>query len=220
MIGSSDSLEPFHAAHAREVAGWAATAGEARRWGGQAVVWPVAASVFSVWHADPDVRPSSSSAAYCSATARSGSTRKSARSFARIIVRPERRGQGLERLLVTLLLEQAAQTDYRAAFVRVAPDSAAALACYRRAGFVPVGEEERLASNEGQPLDYVWLRRELGPAHAAMKLESSSGRVMSDGGWLRSSPVDSSSRSLNHMSNASLDRENVSSACAKSGVSM
>ena len=159
-MGSSDSLEPFRAAHAREVAGWAATAEEARRWGGQAAVWPVAASVFSAWHADPDVWPF--------VLVRSGvllgygevwiDTEEREVELGRIIVRPEHRGQGLGRLLVTLLLEQAAKTGYRAAFVRVTPNNAAALACYRRAGFAPVGEEERLAFNKGQPLAYVWLR--------------------------------------------------------------
>ena len=159
----TDSLAPFHAAHARELAGWAATAEEARRWGGQDVVWPMAASVFSAWHADPGVRPF--------VLARGGvllgygevwiDADEREVELARVIVRPERRGQGLGRLLVRLLLEQAAETGYQAAFVRVVPDNAGALACYRRAGFGPVGELERLAFNEGQPLDYVWLRREL-----------------------------------------------------------
>ena len=162
-MGSPGSLEPFRAAHAREVAGWAATAEEARRWGGQAVVWPVAASVFSAWHADPGVRPFvlvhrgillGYGEVWIDAEEREVE-------LARIIVRPERRGQGLGRLLVTLLLEQAAATGYQAAFVRVAPENAAALACYRRAGFTPVSEAERLAFHEGQPLEYVWLRRAL-----------------------------------------------------------
>jgi ribosomal protein S18 acetylase RimI-like enzyme len=82
--------------------------------------------------------------------------------LARIIVPPERRGRGIGLQLVTLLLTQAAETGYRDAFVRVAPDNAAALACYRRAGLAPVSEVERLAFNAGQPLEYVWLRRELG----------------------------------------------------------
>jgi ribosomal protein S18 acetylase RimI-like enzyme len=163
VTGPSDTLEPFRTAHARELAGWAATAAEARRWGGQDVVWPVAASVFSAWHADLDVRPF--------VLSRSGvllgygevwiDAEEHEVELARIIVRPGQRGRGIGRLLVTLLLEQAAETGYRAAFVRVAPDNAAALACYRHAGFAPVGEEERLAFNEGQPLEYVWLRHEL-----------------------------------------------------------
>ena len=123
----TDSLAPFHAAHARELAGWAATAEEARRWGGQDVVWPMAASVFSAWHADPGVRPF--------VLARGGvllgygevwiDADEREVELARVIVRPERRGQGLGRLLVRLLLEQAAETGYQAAFVRVVPDNAA-----------------------------------------------------------------------------------------------
>jgi len=129
VSGPSDSLEPFRPAHAGELAGWVATAEEARRWGGQAVVWPVAASVLSVWHADPGVRPF--------VLIRRGvllgygevwiDAEEPEVELARIIVRPDRRGQGMGRLLVTLLLEQAAQTGFRAAFVRVAPDNAAAV---------------------------------------------------------------------------------------------
>jgi len=127
------------------------------------VAWPVAASVFSAWHADPGVRSF--------VLIRSGvllgygevwiDAEEREVELARIIVPPERRGERLGRLLVTLLLEQASQTGYQAAFVRVAPGNAAALACYRHAGFAPVSAEERLAFNAGQPLEYEWLRRVL-----------------------------------------------------------
>ena len=43
---------------------------------------------------------------------------------------------------------------------------------------------------------------------------------MPAGGWFRSRPVESSSRSLNHRSNGSRDEENAARAAAKSGVSM
>ena len=65
------------------------------------------------------------------------------------------------RLLVSKLLEQAAPTGYPAAFVRVVPENGAALACYRAAGFTPVSAEEQGRFNEGQPVEYVWLRRAL-----------------------------------------------------------
>ena len=62
---------------------------------------------------------------------------------------------------MTLLLEQAAETGYPAAFVRVAPENAAALACYAAAGFAPVTPDERRRFNAGQPVAYAWLRRDL-----------------------------------------------------------
>jgi ribosomal protein S18 acetylase RimI-like enzyme len=83
--------------------------------------------------------------------------------LARIIVRPERRGHGVGRLLVSRLLEKAVQTGHPAALVRVVPENGAALACYRAAGFAPVSGGERRRFNEEQPLEYVWLRRALGP---------------------------------------------------------
>jgi ribosomal protein S18 acetylase RimI-like enzyme len=156
-------LEPFQTAHAAEIAGWATTAEEARRWGGRETAWPVASSVFDSWHADPEVHayvlveagePLGYGEVWVDADEREVE-------LGRIIVAPERRGQGLGRLLVTLLLEQAAPTGYPAAFVRVAPDNAAALACYAGAGFAAVTPDERRRFNEGQPVAYAWLRREL-----------------------------------------------------------
>ena len=156
-------LERFRQRHAAEVAGWAATPEEARWWGGHATQWPVDASALSAWHADPDVRPyvlvdAGTPAGYGEVWV---DEEEQEVELGRIIVAPERRGQGLGRLLVSLLLEQAAQTGYPAAFVRVAPDNAAALACYAGAGFAPVTPDERRRFNEGQPVAYAWLRREL-----------------------------------------------------------
>jgi ribosomal-protein-alanine N-acetyltransferase len=156
-------LEPFQTAHAAEIAGWPTSAEEARRWGGHATPWPVAASAFDRWHDDPDVH------AYVLVEAGEllgygevwVDQDEREVELGRVIVRPQRRGQGLGRLLVGLLLQRVAQTGYPTAFVRVAPDNAAALACYAGAGFAAVTPDERRRFNEGQPVAYAWLRREL-----------------------------------------------------------
>lgn len=156
-------LEPFASAHGALVVRWASSPEEVRRWAGASERWPLQSETLAAWHEDPDVhpylllegdRPAAYGEVWVDAEEREVE-------LARIIVRPGRRGQGLGRALVALLLEQAAGTGYPAAYVRVAPDNARALACYCGAGFTPVPEAEWLQFNAGQPLAYVWLRRPL-----------------------------------------------------------
>jgi [ribosomal protein S18]-alanine N-acetyltransferase len=157
------TLKPFRVTDADDVAGWPSSAEEALRWGGRDVPWPLDRSVIRAWHADPDVQPyvlqeRGVPIAYGELWADDDEREVE---LGRIIVRPERRGRGVGRLLVGKLLEQATSTAYPAAFVRVVPENGAALACYRAAGFTPVSAEEQGRFNEGQPVDYLWLRRAL-----------------------------------------------------------
>ena len=156
-------LERPRASDTDVIAGWATSAGEARWWGGHAVLWPVDPSIFRAWHADPDVRPyvlreDGVLLAYGEVWVDDDEQEVE---LGRIIVRPERRGRGVGRRVVRLLLDQAAQTGYRTAFLRVAAENAAALVCYQAAGFVPVPADEQRKFNQGQPVEYVWLRQAL-----------------------------------------------------------
>ncbi len=108
-------LEPPHASDAQDIAGWATSADEARWWGGHTVTWPVDPSIFCAWHEDPDVRPyvlreDGDLLAYGEVWVDDDEQEVE---LGRIIVRPERRGRGIGRLLVSLLLDQATQTGYR-----------------------------------------------------------------------------------------------------------
>lgn len=157
-------LEPLHPSDAQHIVRWATTAEEARWWGGQGVRWPVSASILRGWHADPDVWPyvlreDGVPLAYGEVWVDDDEQEVE---LGRIIVRPERRRQGVGRLVVSLLVEQAALTGYRTAFLRVAAENGAALVCYQAAGFVPVPADEQRAFNQGQPIEYVWLQRDLG----------------------------------------------------------
>jgi ribosomal protein S18 acetylase RimI-like enzyme len=159
-------LEHPHASEAKVIAGWATSADEARWWGGHAVVWPVDPGLLLAWYAQPDVRPyvlreDGVPLAYGEVWVDADEQEVE---LGRIIVRPERRGQGVGRLVVSLLMDQATQTGYRSAFLRVAAENAAALACYQAAGFVPVPAPEQREFNQGQPIEYAWLRRDLGGA--------------------------------------------------------
>ncbi len=161
----SGFLRGFRESHAREVARWATSIEEVRRWAGSAGGWPVDASAFRRWHADPDVKPY----VLCDGEEPVGygevwtDEPEQEVELARIIVSPDRRGHGVGRRLVRLLLQQASLSGLPDAFVRVVPENDAALACYRGAGFSPVSEPEREEFNRGQPVDYVWMHYPLAP---------------------------------------------------------
>ncbi len=162
-MAHSESLLEFGDAHAREVAGWATSIEEVRRWAGSEPGFPVDVSVFDRWHADPDVKFYIS----CDGDALIGygevwvDEAEREVELGRIIVRPASRGRGAGKRLVRLLLERASLSGLADAFVRVVPENAVAIACYRSAGFSPVPETEREQYNRGQPVDYVWMRRSL-----------------------------------------------------------
>lgn len=78
--------------------------------------------------------------------------------LARIIVAPGVRGRGVGRRLVRGLAELALRVGYTEIFLRVHPGNAAALRCYRGAGFLPVDPALAAEWNTPQPVAYVWLR--------------------------------------------------------------
>lgn len=80
--------------------------------------------------------------------------------LARIVVAPDVRGKGLGRLLVRGLLARAVAAGHRNVFLRVHPDNATALRCYRAAGFVPVDPAPAETWNKTQPVDHLRLRHD------------------------------------------------------------
>lgn len=162
-MAHSEFLLEFRDAHAREISRWATSVEEVRRWSGSDTGFPVDVSVFRRWHADPDVKPY----VLCDGAALIGygevwvDEAEHEVELGRIIVSPARRGRGVGKRFVRLLLKRAARSDFPDAFVRVVPDNHGAIACYRSAGFSLVPESEREQYNRGQPVDYVWMRHPL-----------------------------------------------------------
>ncbi len=159
-MARSESLICFEDAHAVEVARWPASMDEVRRWAGASTGFPVSASVFGRWHADPDVHPyvlceGERPVAYGEVWT---DEEEQETELARLIVKPSDRGRGLGKRLTGLLLARAARFGYPEAFVRVVPDNRVAISCYRSAGFSPIPDHEREEFNRGQPVDYVWMR--------------------------------------------------------------
>ncbi len=79
--------------------------------------------------------------------------------LARLLVAPERRGQGVGRVFVRALVEQARRThpELPLVFLRVRPDNARAIRAYAAAGFVDVPADEQPEWNEGQRFEYHWM---------------------------------------------------------------
>jgi ribosomal protein S18 acetylase RimI-like enzyme len=161
----SESLLEFRDSHAGEVARWATSFDEVRKWAGGDAGWPFDVSVFRRWHEDPDVKPyvlcrGDVLIAYGEVWIDDAENEVE---LGRIIVNPANRGLGVGRRFVRLLLERASHSGFPDAFVRVVPDNSAAIACYRSAGFSRVPEAEREEYNHGQPVDYIWMHYPLNP---------------------------------------------------------
>jgi len=162
-MAHSEFLLKFRDAHAREISRSATSVEEVRRWSVSDTGFHVDVSVFQLWLADPDVNPY----VLCDGAALIGygevwvDETEHEVELGRIIVRPESRSCGVGKRFVILLLERAALSGFPDAFVRVVPDNHVAIGCYRSAGFSLVPESVRERYNQGQPVDYVWMRHPL-----------------------------------------------------------
>jgi ribosomal protein S18 acetylase RimI-like enzyme len=151
------SLTPFEG-DAATVAGWLRSPKEAALWAG-VTEWPVPASLFAEWHADPDVvafllvDDGGEAVAYGELWQENQEAE-----LARLVVDPARRGRGLGRLLVGALIAEARSRGLEEIWLRVVPDNEAAVRCYLGAGFVRASPDEEAAFNVGQPRVYAWMR--------------------------------------------------------------
>jgi [ribosomal protein S18]-alanine N-acetyltransferase len=153
------ALRPFDEAHASEVLAWARTPEEAEQWASVPFL-RLRPSLFREWHTDPDVTP------YVALLAGEPSAygevwddhEENEAELGRIIVAPRRRGFGVGRRFVSLLVAEAVTRGFSAIWVRVRPGNAAAEACYRAAGFVRTTPAQEDTFNLDQPRVYAWMR--------------------------------------------------------------
>jgi ribosomal-protein-alanine N-acetyltransferase len=150
-------LRPFDPALADDVAAWAGSREERLAWCSRA---EVDAATVRAWADEDDVATfllldGRTPIAYGEAWV---DDEEGEVELARLIVRPDRRGEGVGRTLVEALVAHAHRL-HPLATMRVVPENAAARRCYAAAGFVRVGPEEEQAWNAGQPTAYVWMVR-------------------------------------------------------------
>jgi ribosomal protein S18 acetylase RimI-like enzyme len=79
--------------------------------------------------------------------------------LARLLVAPDRRGQGVGRLLVRELVGQArlGHPELSQVILRVRPENAQAIRAYSAAGFVDVPPDQQATWNEPQRFAYRWM---------------------------------------------------------------
>jgi ribosomal protein S18 acetylase RimI-like enzyme len=148
-------LHPFDPTLAADVAAWAGSREERLAWCSRT---EVDAATVRAWAEEDDVDAfllldGGTPVAYGEAWS---DDEEGEVELARLIVHPERRGEGVGRTLVAALAAHAHRLQPLAT-VRVVPQNTAARRCYAAAGFVRVGPEEERAWNEGQPTAYVWM---------------------------------------------------------------
>jgi ribosomal-protein-alanine N-acetyltransferase len=79
--------------------------------------------------------------------------------LARLLVAPDRRGQGIGRALVRALVERARRThpELPDLILRVRPENTQAIRAYAAAGFEAVPADEQATWNQGQRSEYHWM---------------------------------------------------------------
>lgn len=155
------SIQPFEQIHAARVLNWIRSPEELFHWSTRTDYPWTNHRVFLDWHADPEI-----SACLLSVEGEivgygeiwldesDGSAE-----LARLLVAPEVRGQGIGRVLIAHLLHHLSGTGFTTVWVRILPTNAAALSCYRKAGFVRVSAPEEARLNEGERHQFHWMRK-------------------------------------------------------------
>lgn len=151
---------PFDVARAALVSSWAPTPDEVRSWCALAEA-PVPPEVVAAWSAAEDVEAylllaGAAPVAYGELWL---DDEEGEVEIARLLVAPERRGQGVGRALTSLLAAAARERHPHLGNVclRVRPENAAGHRAYEAAGFTFVDPATEAAWNQGQPTQYRWM---------------------------------------------------------------
>ncbi|MBM3676430.1 MAG: GNAT family N-acetyltransferase [Actinobacteria bacterium] len=153
------ALAPFDPSSPPAVTEWVTSAAEAEAWAGL-LEWPLPPGLLDRWHELPDVLPfvlllDGVPAGYAEIWL---DVDENEAELARIVVNPAHRGRGNGRAFVRLLAAEAERLGLADVWLRVVPENAAAISCYRAAGFVRAAAAEEESFNAGQPRRYVWMR--------------------------------------------------------------
>jgi GNAT superfamily N-acetyltransferase len=153
------ALGDFRDEHGETVVGWVRSATESLTWSSVPFL-RLDTAVLDEWHAQPGTVPcvgllGGELSAYGQVLEDHAEDEAE---VARVIVAPERRGQGVGQAFAGLLAGEARRRGFSSVCARAVRGDRVTYACYEAAGFVRVTWAEEASLNLDQDEEYVWLR--------------------------------------------------------------
>ena len=179
-------ISQFSEETAAAVASWPLNSAEAETWAGQGTAFPVTPQQVVEWHADRGTFPfeGRTEGMECAYGQLWIDPNEEEIELARIIVNPVFRGVGIGCAFVQGLLRSCACYRRYAVLLRVCPNNISAIRCYTAAGFMPVSKSEETTWNQGQPVEYKWMRHR--GHNKCMQTDHSPALCYRDGNMIRS----------------------------------
>jgi GNAT superfamily N-acetyltransferase len=153
------AIGDFRHEHGETVVGWVRSATESLTWSSVPYL-RLETGVLDEWHAQPGIVPCVGLLAgnLCAYGQVLEDHADDEAEVARVIVAPDRRGQGVGQAFVRLLASEARRLGFTSILARAVRGDRMAFACYQAAGFVRMTWAEEAALNVDQDQEYVWLR--------------------------------------------------------------
>ncbi|HEX3453123.1 MAG TPA: GNAT family N-acetyltransferase [Gaiellaceae bacterium] len=153
------ALGDFRDEHGETVVGWVRSATESLTWSSVPFL-RLDTAVLDEWHAQPGVVPCVAMVGdeLCAYGQVLEDHSEDEAEVTRVIVAPDRRGQGVGQAFARLLAEEARRRGFSSIFARAVRGDRVTFACYDAAGFVRMTWAEEASLNVDQDQEYVWLR--------------------------------------------------------------
>jgi len=153
------ALDDFSEEHSATLLGWVLSADDALDWA-EAPFLRVGPELLEEWHAQRGIVP-------CIARLRGelcaygqvweDQVEREAE-IARVLVKPELRGQGIGQSFVALLGLEARRRGFGLVVARIARRNRGGYACFRAAGFARLSPEDEAERNLDEAEEHVWMR--------------------------------------------------------------
>ncbi len=153
------ALGDFRDEHGETVVGWVRSATESLTWSSVPFL-RLDTAVLDGWHAQPGIVPCVGllGGELCAYGQVLEDHAEDEAEVARVIVAPDRRGEGVGQAFVGLLAAEARRRGFSSIFARAVRGDRVTFACYEAGGFVRMTWAEEASLNADQDQEYVWLR--------------------------------------------------------------
>jgi GNAT superfamily N-acetyltransferase len=153
------AIGDFRQEHGETVVGWVLSATESLTWSSVPFL-RLDTGVLDEWHAQAGIVPCVGllGGELCAYGQVLEDHAEDEAEVARVIVAPERRGQGVGQAFVALLAGEARRRGFTSIFARAVRGDRVTFSCYQAGGFVRMTWAEEASLNVDQDQEYVWLR--------------------------------------------------------------